>query len=96
MKKYKLSEEEKGILDYFENNKLLHLSEDELKRQKNIAKVAAVNFSKKTARINIRLPGHDLNHIKRIAAQEGMPYQTLISSVLHKYASGYLKFDKAN
>ncbi|ACP53407.1 hypothetical protein RPATATE_1107 [Rickettsia parkeri str. Tate's Hell] len=40
------------------------------------------------------MPLYDLNHIKRIAAQERMSYQTLIASVLHKYASGYLKLDK--
>ncbi|MGX8189368.1 hypothetical protein [Rickettsia conorii] len=40
------------------------------------------------------MPLYDLNHIKRIAAQERMPYQTLIASVLHKYVSGHLKLDK--
>lgn len=94
MKKYKLDEEEQEILDYFEKDKLLELPEKERKEQINIAKVAAANFLKKSERINIRLTLYDLNHIKRIAAQEGMPYQTLIASVLHKYASGYLKLDK--
>ncbi|QQV75349.1 hypothetical protein H6P87_00903 [Rickettsia tillamookensis] len=94
MKKYKLTEEEQEILDYFEKGELLELSKEELKKQKEIAKIAAANFFKKSERINIRLPLHDLNHIKRVAAQEGIPYQTLIASVLHKYASGYLKLDK--
>ncbi|WCR57480.1 CopG family antitoxin [Rickettsia asembonensis] len=94
MKKYKLTEEEQEILDYFEKGELVKLPEEELKKQKDIAKIAAANFFKKSERINIRLPLHDLNHIKRVAAQEGIPYQTLIASVLHKYASGYLKLDK--
>ncbi|MCC8406181.1 MAG: CopG family antitoxin [Rickettsia sp.] len=94
MKKYKLTEEEQEILDYFEKGELVKLPEEELKKQKEIAKIAAANFFKKSERINIRLPLHDLNHIKRVAAQEGIPYQTLIASVLHKYASGYLKLDK--
>lgn len=94
MKKYKLIEEEQEILDYFEKGELVKLPEEELKKQKEIAKIAAANFFKKSERINIRLPLHDLNHIKRVAAQEGIPYQTLIASVLHKYASGYLKLDK--
>lgn len=94
MKKYKLTEEEQEILDYFEKGELVKLPEEELKKQKEIAKIAAANFFKKSERINIRLPLHDLNNIKRVAAQEGMPYQTLIASVLHKYASGYLKLDK--
>ncbi|WP_040255928.1 CopG family antitoxin [Rickettsia hoogstraalii] len=90
MKKYKLTEEEQEILDYFEKGELVKLPEEELKKQKEIAKIAAANFLKKSERINIRLPLHDLNHIKRVAAQEGIPYQTLIANVLHKYASGYL------
>jgi len=94
MKKYKLTEEEQEILDYFEQDKLLRLPKEELEKQINTAKNAASNFFKKSERINIRLTSHDLTHIKRIAAQEGMPYQTLIASVLHKYASGYLNLTK--
>ncbi|AFB31842.1 MULTISPECIES: hypothetical protein [spotted fever group] len=95
MKKYKFTEKEQKILDYFEQDELLELPKKELESQKNIAKIAAANFFKKSERINIRLPLYDLNHIKRIAAQERMPYQTLIASVVvHKYASGYLKLDK--
>ena len=45
---------------------------------------------RKNKRINIRLPSHDLVEIKRLAAREGVPYQTLISSILHKYATGEL------
>ncbi|HJD59189.1 MAG TPA: hypothetical protein LFW20_00690 [Rickettsia endosymbiont of Omalisus fontisbellaquei] len=48
MKKYKLTEEEQEILDYFEKNELLELSEKELENQKNIAKIAAANFFKKS------------------------------------------------
>ena len=49
------------------------------------------SFTKKSERINIRLTPYDLDHIKRIATKEGLPYQTLISSILHKYAAGYLR-----
>ncbi|MFV9929816.1 MAG: hypothetical protein AB8U82_02665 [Rickettsia endosymbiont of Haemaphysalis japonica] len=94
MKKYKFTEKEQEILDYFEQDELLELPKKELESQKNIAKIAAANFFKKSERINIRLPLYDLNHIKRIAAQERMSDQTLIASVVHKYASGYLKLDK--
>ncbi|HJD59775.1 MAG TPA: hypothetical protein LFW20_03805 [Rickettsia endosymbiont of Omalisus fontisbellaquei] len=95
MKKYKLTEEEQEILDYFEQDNVIRKPiSAEVEKEINIAKIAATNFFKKSERINIRLPLHDLNHIKRVAAQEGMPYQTLIASVLHKYASGYLKLDK--
>lgn len=46
---------------------------------------------KKNRKINIRLPENDLIALKQRAAREGIPYQTLIGSILHKYASGFLK-----
>ena len=39
-------------------------------------------------RINIRLPQGDLDALKKMAAQEGLPYQTMIASILHKVVSG--------
>lgn len=44
-------------------------------------------------RINIRLASTDLIHIKQKAAYEGLSYQTLIASILHKYAAGYLRYN---
>ena len=55
------------------------------------AKDAAGEYFKKNARVNIRLPERDLLLLKQIAANEGMPYQTLISSVLHKYAASQFR-----
>jgi predicted DNA binding CopG/RHH family protein len=52
-----------------------------------IAKKAASNSLRKDARINIRLSSADLERIKQAAANEGLPYQTLITSILHKYAA---------
>ena len=46
---------------------------------------------RKDLRLNIRLSGKDLEAIQKRALAEGLPYQTLISSLLHKYASGRLK-----
>ena len=51
----------------------------------------ARNTMKKTRKINIRISENDLNALQRKAAREGIPYQTLIGSVLHKYVSGFLK-----
>ncbi|MDD3182094.1 MAG: hypothetical protein PHD48_04735 [Alphaproteobacteria bacterium] len=52
---------------------------------------AASNFKqKKEARVNIRLQEVDLDGLKVKAEEEGIPYQTLIASVLHKYVSGRL------
>lgn len=61
--------------------------ENELKRYQTIAK----NTLKKDQRINIRLATKDLLGIQKKAIQEGLPYQTLISNVLHKYVTGQLK-----
>lgn len=46
--------------------------------------------SRKSRNINIRISEHDLEQVKRRAEREGLPYQTLISSVLHKYVSDQL------
>ncbi|ACJ19319.1 hypothetical protein CbuK_2134 [Coxiella burnetii CbuK_Q154] len=48
----------------------------------------------KDARINIRISSTDLEQIKQKAAYEGIPYQTLIASILHKYAAGHLEKDR--
>jgi len=53
--------------------------------------VAAKETLKKNKNINIRISENDLESIKMLAAREGMPYQTLIGSLIHKYASGYLQ-----
>ena len=45
---------------------------------------------KKNRRVNIRLSANDLDAIQKRAIEEGIPYQTLISSLVHKYASGKL------
>lgn len=66
-----------------------------LKRPKNakamIAKLqeAAVNF-RRDKQINIRISSSDLIGLKQAAAHEGMPYQTLIASILHKYVAGHI------
>ena len=49
---------------------------------------AAAETLKKIARINIRMKAEDLEDIRHIAERKGMPYQTLIGSVLHQFAKG--------
>ena len=79
-----------------ENELLKALEKGELKSAKGaraelrMAKKAADNYFKKDNRINIRLSGSDLDMLKKRAVEEGLPYQTLISSVLHKFVSGRL------
>ena len=84
-----LDEEEEEILSSFEKGEWKTVKNVE-KEKENAQKIAANTLSK-NVRINIRLTSNDLYNIKQIAAFEGMPYQTLIASVLHKYASGHLK-----
>jgi len=83
-----LNKEEKELLHLFEQGKLT--SADDSKSKIKIAKIAAANHFKKDARINIRISKFDLDRIKKIAAIEGLPYQTLISSVLHKLVNNNL------
>lgn len=65
------------------------------KRPKNVKakiaelKVAAANF-RRDKQINIRISSDDLLGLKEAAAREGMPYQTLIASILHKYVAGHV------
>ncbi len=53
----------------------------------SFAKEAAANYLRKDTKINIRLTRHDVEGLRRIAVREGLPYQTLISSILHKYVT---------
>jgi len=58
--------------------------------KKELLKEAARNTLNKDKRINIRISSRDLGSLQRRANQYGMPYQTLISSILHRYISGDL------
>ena len=84
----KLDAEEKNFLDSFEKGEWNSVRT--LKKEKSQAKEAARNFMLKDARINIRMSSYDLDLIKRIAANEGLSYQSLIASVLHKFAASSL------
>lgn len=76
---------EQEVLSAFEKGSLKSVvTKGELEKFKAAAKATAV----KDRRVNIRLSSIDLNDIQVKALQEGMPYQTLIASVLHKYVSG--------
>jgi len=61
-----------------------------IEKEKMHARKTAAKTLRKDVRINIRLSSSDIFNIKQIAAYEGLPYQTLIASVLHKYAAGHL------
>ena len=82
----KLDREEKEILAAYESGETKSVSglKKDLARHR---KIAEATF-KKDARINIRIASRDLRALQKRALAEGVPYQTLISSVLHKYAEG--------
>jgi predicted DNA binding CopG/RHH family protein len=82
----KLDGFEKDILNKFKKGKLS--SSKNIKREMKIANVAAKNYFNKDKRINIRISSSDLELLKMKASEEGLPYQTLISSVLHKFVAG--------
>ena len=93
MSKVKLSREEKELLDSVESGKFESaLTED---RRKEL-EAAASNTFKKDKRINIRLSNRDLIAVQSRASEEGIPYQTLVSSIIHKYVSGSLRDIAAN
>jgi len=89
MKKYRLDSEEREILDAIESGRweLVKPKRSELQRYAQIAK----NTLRKGQRMNIRISRADFNRIKAKAAEEGIPYQTLVASIIHKYVSGNLK-----
>jgi len=89
----RLSKEEKEILKDFEAGELRSVLTP---RRKRMLQVAAEETFKKDKRINIRISSRDLASLKRRALEEGIPYQTLVSSVLHKYVSGGLHDVMAN
>ena len=88
MKKLKLDEEEKEILESFERDEWEPVPdlEKEVKRHQ----VYAHNTLKKDKRINIRISSKDLEELQLFAVEDGIPYQTLISSILHRFLSGRL------
>jgi len=87
--KLKLDEEELQILSDFERGEfesILNFREEKRKLEE-----VARNTLKKDSRINIRVSSRDLERIRKKATKEGVPYQTLISSTLHKLVIGKLK-----
>ena len=83
-----LDTEEQEILDAFEQDVIVPVSAS--KAQRAAAKTIANRTLKRDERINIRLSSMDLGALKSKAGELGMPYQTLVSAVLHQYVTGRL------
>ena len=89
MKKIRLDKEELQLEKQIENGEWMivpNLAEEIIKYQK-----VAQNALNKNKKINIRISDWDYEKIKIKAVHEGLPYQTLISSIIHKYLTGQLK-----
>ena len=88
MKKYNLDAEEKELLNSIEAGEWTSVDnvQEEIVQHQEIAK----NTLKKDKRVNLRMSSKDLEAIKTYAVEEGLPYQTLMSSVLHKFITGRL------
>ena len=86
--KQKLTTEEKAILAAFESGKLRSVPklQTEKKRIQNIAKMHGI----KNRRISLRMTEWDFTRIQEEALKEGLPYQSLLSSIIHKYLTGQL------
>ena len=84
----KLDAEESEILAAFERDELRRSGDAELEME--AASQAARGTFNKTRRVNLRMTDRDFNLAHVRAREEGIPYQTLLSSVIHKYLAGRL------
>jgi predicted DNA binding CopG/RHH family protein len=93
MKKANLDAEERDILESVERGEWRSVRgvKQEVRRLQAAARETLV----KDRRINIRMSSKDLTQVQALAAREGLPYQTLISSIIHKYISGYLREERS-
>ncbi len=89
----KLSKQEKEIVESVERGdwRSVRGVKKQMKRYQDYARATV----RKDKRVNIRMSEKDLIHLQKKAMEEGLPYQTLISSVLHRYVNGRL-VDKAS
>jgi len=89
MKKILLDKEEMALESEIESGEWVNVPDmaEEMKKYQTHAR----NALNKIKKINIRMSDWDYNNIKLRAVQEGLPYQTLVSSIIHKYLTGQIK-----
>ena len=83
-----IDKEEKELMESIAKNEWKPVKN--IKQEKEKAIVAARNTLKKDKRINLRLSQKDYYQIQIKAIEEGIPYQTFVSSIIHKYLNGSL------
>jgi predicted DNA binding CopG/RHH family protein len=86
--KTKLTKEEKDILDSFERDEWVSVTN--LTKRKKELMAYARNTLRKDKRLNIRISERDLLELQKKAVNEGLPYQTYVSSIIHKFINGNL------
>ena len=86
--KAKLDKLEQSIED--SAGKFVALSAGEMNEVESI-----INAANKTKNVNIRISAYDIEKVKQRSAEEGIPYQTLITSIIHKYITGKLVDERA-
>ena len=91
--KTKLKNEEQEILDSFEKGEWVPVK-NLSKRRAELMKYAR-NTLRKDKRLNIRISERDLTELQKKAVNEGLPYQTYIASIIHKFVSGRLIEEKS-
>ncbi|MBI4832881.1 MAG: antitoxin [Candidatus Lindowbacteria bacterium] len=90
--KTKLTKEEKEIVESLEKGEWVP-AKNLPQRKKDLIRYAR-NTLKKDKRLNIRISERDLLELQRMAVREGLPYQTFVSSILHKFVNGALVEEK--
>jgi predicted DNA binding CopG/RHH family protein len=88
MRQLELDNEEKELLELYEGEEWVSVGELEAEKERYQG-YARATF-RKDARVNIRISAKDLEAIQKRAVEEGIPYQTLMASILHKFVSGRL------
>jgi predicted DNA binding CopG/RHH family protein len=90
--KTRLTKEKNEIVESFEQGEWIPVK-DLSKRKKELMQYAR-NTMRKDKRINIRISERDLIELQRKAVREGLPYQTFVSSIIHKFINGTLIEEK--
>ena len=83
-----LDAEEREILESYERGEWVSVHDEAAAIARHQA--VAANTLRKDRRVNIRITGYDLAALQTIAGEEGLPYQTLMASILPKYVTGRL------
>ena len=93
MKAINFDQEEQDLLAAFDSGEFQSVLTPE---RKQFIEAAAAQACKQDKRINITISERDLTALQKRALEEGLPYQALVASILHKYVSGSLYDATAN